>query len=87
MVLDGYSQYPRKIGIAPVFDLDGHRVGVIQKLDADPAGKPTAMEIWIATGKIFTVAASNISYDEQQNIVTAGLTDAQMGIAPAQGAR
>lgn len=80
MVLDGYSRFPRKIGTAPVYDLDGHRVGLIQKLDADPGGKPSAMEIWLPSGRVLTVAASNISYDEQQNIVTAGLTDAQLGI-------
>jgi hypothetical protein len=87
MVLNGYSRYPRKIGSAPVYDLDGHRVGLIQKLDADSGGKPTAMEIWLPTGRVLTVAASDISYDEQQNTVTAGLTDAQLGITLPQNAR
>jgi hypothetical protein len=87
MVLNGYSQFPRQIGMAQVYDLDGHRMGLIQKLDADPGGKPTAMEIWLPTGRVLTVAASDISYDEQQNIVTASLTDAQLGITAAQGAR
>ena len=82
MVLNGYSRFPRNIGSAPVYDLDGHRVGLVKALDADPTGKPAAMEIWFPTGRTLTVAASNISYDEQQNIVTAGLTDAQLGVPP-----
>jgi hypothetical protein len=81
MVLNGYSKFPRNIGTAPVYDLDGHRVGQIQKLDADPSGKPTALEIWLPSGHTVTVEASNISYDEQQNIITAGLSDAQLGVS------
>lgn len=84
MVLNGYSHYPRNIGTAPVYDLNGHRVGLVQKLEADPSGKPTAMEIWFPTGRTMTVAASNIGYDEQQNIVTIGLTDAQLGLPPVK---
>jgi hypothetical protein len=80
MVLNGYSRFPRNIGSAPVYDLDGHRVGLVKALDADPTGKPSAMEIWFPTGRTLTVVASNISYDEQQNIITAGLTDAQLGV-------
>ena len=80
MVLNGYSRYPRNIGSAPVYDLDGHRVGLVQKLDADPTGKPSAMEIWFPSGRTLTVVASNIGYDEQQNIVTAGFTDAQLAV-------
>lgn len=83
MVLNGYSRFPRNIGSAPVYDLSRRRVGVVQKLDADPTGKPAVMEIWLPSGRTLTVTASNISYDEQQNIVTAGLTDAELGIAPA----
>ena len=83
LVLNGYSRFPRNIGSAPVYDLDGHRVGVVKTLDADPTGKPAAMDIWFPTGRTLTVVAANISYDEQQNIVTAGLTDAELGIAPA----
>jgi hypothetical protein len=80
MVLNGYSRFPRNIGSAPVYNLEGRRVGSVQKLDADPNGRPAAMEIWLPTGRTFTVVASNISYDEQQNIIIAGLTDAQLGI-------
>jgi len=82
MVLNGYSRFPRNIGYAPVYDLDGHRVGLVKTLDADPTGKPAAMEIWFPTGRTLTVTASNIGYDEQQNIVTAGLTDAELGVPP-----
>lgn len=85
MVLNGYSRFPRNIGAAPVYDLDGHRVGLVQKLDVDQTGKPSAMEIWLPSGRTITVEASNIGYDEQRNIVTAGLTDAQLGISPSPG--
>jgi hypothetical protein len=81
MVLNGYSRFPHNIGSAPVYDLDGHRVGFVKALDADPTGKPAAIEIWLPSGGTLSVAASNIGYSEQQNIVTAGLTDAQMGIS------
>ncbi len=84
MVLNGYSRFPRNIGSAPVYDLDGHRVGLVKALSADPTGKPSAIEIWFPTGRTLTVAASNISYDEQQDIVTAGLTDAQLGVSAPQ---
>ncbi len=80
MVLNGYSRFPNNIGSAPVYDVDGHRVGLVKALDADPIGKPNAMEIWFPTGRILRVLASNISYDEQRNIVTAGLTDTELGI-------
>ena len=80
MVLNGYSHYPRNIGTAPVYDLNGHRVGFVQELEADPTGKPSAIEMWLPSGRTFTVAASNVSYNEQVNVVTVGLTDAQLGI-------
>jgi len=85
MVLNGYSRFPRNIGKAPVYDLNGHRVGRVQKLDADPTGKPTALVIWLPSGRTVTVVASIIGYDEQRNIITAGLTDAQLGLKPAPG--
>lgn len=73
MVLNGYSRFPRNIATAPIYDLE------VQKLDADLAGKPTALEIWLPTGHTLTVVASNISYDQQRNILIVGLTDAQLG--------
>jgi hypothetical protein len=87
MVLNGYSRYPHNIASAPVYDLDGHRVGLIQKLEADPTGKPSAIVILLASGRTLTVEASNISYDEQRNIVTAGLNDAQLGLSLPPAAR
>jgi hypothetical protein len=79
MVLNGYSQFPPNIGSAPVYDLQSHRVGLIQKLNADATGKPASILVWFPTGRSVTVSASNISYDEQQNTITAGLTDAEAG--------
>lgn len=80
MVLNGYSRYPRKIGTASVYDMDGHPVGLVQKLEADPMGKPIAMTIWLSSGRPLRVEAPNIGYDEQQNTVTIGLTDGELGI-------
>jgi hypothetical protein len=85
MVLNGYSRFPRNIGSATVYDLDGHRVGLVKALNADPTGKPAAMDIWLPSGRSVTVEASNLSYDEQQNTITAGLTDAQFGVLQAPG--
>ena len=85
MVLNGYSRFPHVIGTAPVFDVDTHQVGSMQKLLTNPDGQPRAIEIWLPSGRTFTVAASNVSYDEQHNSVTVGLDDAQLGLntAPA----
>ncbi len=83
MVLNGYSRFPRAIGTAPVYDLNDHQVGVMQKLLADPDGQPTAIQIWLPAGKTLTVAASNVSYDEQHNIVTVGLADSELGVGKA----
>jgi hypothetical protein len=87
MVLNGYSRFPREIGNAPVYDLNAHRVGLMQKLHADPDGQPRTIEIWLPAGHIMTVAASNVSYDEQNNVVTVGLTDAQLGLNMAPTGR
>lgn len=82
MVLNGYSKYPRTIGTASVFDMDAHRVGSLQNLLANPDGQPSAVEIWLPSGETFTVAASNVSYDEQHNSVTVGLHDKQLNLNP-----
>ncbi len=90
MVLNGYSRFPRTIGTAPVFDMDARRVGSMQKLLTSPDGQPSAIEIWLPSGQTFTVAASNVSYDEQHNSVTVGLDDTQLHLntpAPAAGNR
>jgi hypothetical protein len=79
MVLNGYSRFPHEIGTASVNDLNGHRIGSMQKLLAAPDGQPTAIEIWLPIERTLTVSASNVSYDEQHNIVTVGLTDAELG--------
>jgi hypothetical protein len=82
MVLNGYSRFPHQIGTAPVFDMDAHRMGTLQKLLASPDGQPSAVEIWLPSGRAFTVAASNVSYDEQHNSVTVGLDDKQLNLNP-----
>jgi len=82
MVLNGYSRFPRQIGTAPVFDMDAHRVGSLQKLLASPDGQPSAIEIWLPSGQTFTVAASNVGYDEQHNSITVGLDDKQLNLKP-----
>lgn len=86
MVLNGYSRFPRTIGSAPVYDMNAHRVGSLQKLQAAPDGQPSAVEVWLPSGRTFTVTASNVSYDEQHNSVTVGLDDAQLGLNTAPAA-
>jgi type IV pilus biogenesis protein CpaD/CtpE len=83
MVLNGYSRFPRAIGTAPVYDMNEHRVGSMQKLLAASDGQPSAIEIWLPSGRTFPVAASNVSYDEQHNSVTVGLDDTQLGLNTA----
>ena len=82
MVLNGYSRFPHQIGTAPVFDMDANRVGSLQKLLTSSDGQPSAVEIWLPSGHTFTVAASNVSYDEQHNSVTVGLDDKQLNLNP-----
>jgi len=79
MVLNGYSRLPRSIGTANVFDLEGDLIGRVQKFNVDQSGKPQGLGIWLSkSGNVIDVAASNISYDEQQNIVTIGLNRNQL---------
>jgi hypothetical protein len=79
MALNSYTWVPRNIGTANVFDLDGDLIGRVQKFDVDQNGKPKGLGIWLSgSGKVIDVAASNISYDEQQNIVTVGLNRNQI---------
>jgi hypothetical protein len=68
------------IGTAPVYDMDAHRVGSMQKFLVNPDGQPSAIEIWLPSGRTFTVAASNVSYAKQHNSVTIGLDDAQLSL-------
>ena len=86
MVLNGYSRFPQTIGSAPVYDMNAHQVGSLQKLQAAPDGQPSAIEVWLPSGRTFTVTASNVSYDEQHNSVTVGLDDAQLGLNTAPAA-
>jgi len=79
MALNSYTWVPRNIGTANVFNLDGDLIGRVQKFDVDRSGKPQGLGIWLSgSGKVIEVAASNISYDEQQNIVTVGLNRIQL---------
>jgi hypothetical protein len=79
MALNSYTWVPRNIGTANVLDLDGDLIGRVQKFNVDQSGKPQGLGIWLSgSGKVIDVAASNISYDEGQNIVTVGLNRGQL---------
>jgi hypothetical protein len=74
MALNSYTWAPRNIGTANVVDLNGDLIGRVHKLDLDPTGKPQGLEVLLTgPGRVINVVANNVSYDEQQNIVTVGL--------------
>jgi hypothetical protein len=74
MALNSYTWAPRIIGSANVLDLNGDLIGRVQKLDVDQAGKPQGLEVLLTgSSRTINVVASNVSYDQQQNIVTVGL--------------
>ena len=85
MALNSYTSAPRNIGSANVLDLNGDLIGRVQKLDLDPAGKPQGLEVLLTgSSRTINVVAYNVSYDEQQNIVTVGL-DKQEVAKASQG--
>jgi len=69
----------RNIGTASVLDLDGDVIGSVQKLDVDQTGKPQGLDVLLSgNGHVINVVASNVSYEEGQNVVTVGLNRSQI---------
>ena len=74
MALNSYTWSPRNISTASVQDLDGDVIGSVHKLELDQSGKPQGLVVLLSGSEhVINVAAHNVSYDEQQNIVTVGL--------------
>jgi hypothetical protein len=86
MALNSYTSVPGNIAKASVLDLNGDVIGRVQKLDLDQSGKPQGLEVALSGSEhVINVVAYNVSYDEQQNVVTVGLDKnqvSQMSQAP-----
>lgn len=79
MALNSYCWAPPRIVTAPVTDLQNDMIGRVARLDLAGTGKPEGIEIYLtASGRVIGVPSSNISYDEQKNVLTAGLDRAQV---------
>jgi hypothetical protein len=79
MALNSYTWVPGNIAKASVLDLNGDVIGHVQKLDLDQSGKPQGLEVALTgSDHVINVVAYNVSYDEQQNIMTVGLDKNQV---------
>jgi hypothetical protein len=87
IALNSLSSPPDKIATAKVVDDGGTVVGAVQKVDLDANGKPTKVEIaLLGSDRIVALDSSSLSYDQSNNVVTAGLDKGQIAqLPPAQG--
>lgn len=74
MVLNGYDHLPPNIKNAKVQDLNRDDIGTVMTVEVDRIGKPVKIKVLLSkSSKTISVAASDVSYDAQHNIVTIGL--------------
>ena len=70
MSLTSYDSIPRNIVSARVFEQDGDVLGTVYTVALRQTGQPESIDVWLgATGRLITVKAPNISYDEQKRVV------------------
>lgn len=73
MALNSLSGVPSKIVLAKVIDTRGKPIGSVLKIETDKHGKPLRVEIWLNSGKIVTIDASALGYDDSANILVTAL--------------
>jgi hypothetical protein len=79
MALNSLSNPPDKIATAGVVDDKGTPVGAVQRVEMDANGKPTKVELaLLGTEQIVALDSSKFSYDEPNNMLTAGLDKSQI---------
>ena len=69
MALNSLSGVPAKIVLAKVIDTKGMPVGSVLRIETDSRGKPLRVEIRLTGGKIVTITASALGYDDSANIL------------------
>lgn len=62
MALNSLSTAPN-IASQPVMDQHGKRIGTAQAVQTDASGKPAALSLRTADGKLIVLGAAAISYD------------------------
>ena len=83
MALNSLRNPPDKIAHAMVVDDRGTPVGAAQKVEMDMKGKPIKVDITLlGTEQIIALDSSNLSYDESNNVLTAGLDKSQIVLMP-----
>ena len=79
MALNSLSKPPDKIAYAGVVDDKGTMVGAVQRIELDANGKPSKVEFaLLGTEQIVALDSSKFSYDEPNNVLTAGLDKSQI---------
>lgn len=72
-VLSSIIHPPSKVATANVLDASGKTVGVVQKVEVTPDGRPTTVSVGILGTKdqVVVLDASTVSYDAHKNEITA----------------
>jgi hypothetical protein len=84
MALNGITNPPSQLASARVMDDHGVLVGAVQKVTLDAAGTPTQVDVaLLGSQQIVALAASQFSYDQSNNLLTAGMDKSQIMAAPA----
>jgi hypothetical protein len=69
MAIAGFSAVPSRLKSAVVFGQDGKAVGIVQRVETDDTGRPTAVEVLEPGGAVKLVPSSLASYDPISNEV------------------
>lgn len=71
-ILSSIINPPSKVATANVLNAYGKTVGVVQKVEVTPEGKPTTVSVAILGSKeVVVLDASSVNYDAHKNEITA----------------
>ena len=71
MALNSFTFVPKRIATATVVDQNGQALGIVQRVDSDPTGKPSQVEVLMPGGRTMAIASQSVSYDPIANHVVA----------------
>lgn len=71
--LSSITNPPSKVATANVLNANGKTVGVVQRVEVTPEGKPTTVSVAILGTKdqVVVLDASSVNYDGHKNEITA----------------
>ena len=69
MALNSFTFVPKHLATATVVDQNGQAVGIVQKVDSDPTGKPSQVQVLMPGGRTVDIASQSASYDPVTNQV------------------